>query len=117
MNNSKDNALAEKNLDKKKAKCWAIRWTVFYLILFPIFFYTALLSFMVFDGPRITMPIGLSIIFTWFWTPLSMLATTFLIWLSYFREQYKKTRLYCAVPFITFGAFVLVNAIIDVLFL
>jgi hypothetical protein len=105
MNNSKSDTLSQRSLDKRKAKRWAVVWTVIYLMLMPVLFMFALFSFMIFDNPRMTLPIGFSVIFTFFWTPLSMAIAIYSIWKSYSRSQYSQMYGYCALPFFIFFAF------------
>lgn len=87
---------------KKYARRCVISFTVLYAVLFPFLFYMAMLSSMVFDNPHMTTTRGLSIIFTTFCVPLSIPISIYLMWSRYFREQYKKSSFFCAIPLLTF---------------
>jgi hypothetical protein len=90
----------------------ATGFTIAYIILFFPFFYMGLFSCMTFDNPRMTVPVGLSIMFFIFLIPFSMPVSIYLMWSRYFRGQYQKTRIFCALPFFTFIA---VSIIVEVL--
>jgi hypothetical protein len=111
-------AISEENFSSQKtAKYCAIGWTIVYLILFPFFFYIALLSAMIFDSPRMTISIGLWTMFMYFWIPLSMLASIYLMWSNYSRRQYKKTCLYWLLPFFTISIVLILDIVLEALFL
>jgi hypothetical protein len=98
--------------DRKRAKWGATICTVVYVLLFPVFFYMALFSMMVFDNPHMTTPLGLLIIFMTFWIPLSMPVSIYLMWSRYCRHQYKKAGFCCALPLITFcGVYLMLDVL------
>ena len=103
--------------DQKSAKYCAVGWTIAFLIFFPFFFFVALMSSMIFDNPKMTAPMGLWIMFMIFWIPLSMPISIYLMWSNYSRGLYRKTRLFWALPFLTLGIVILLNAILQTLFL
>ncbi len=102
----------EEGKNRKSAKYCAIGFTILYLVLFLPFFYMGLLSSMVFDNPRMTVPVGLSMIFLTFLISLSMPVSIYLMWSRYLRGQYKKTRIFCALPIFTLVG---VSLIIEIL--
>lgn len=87
---------------EKQAKYLAVISTIIYMILFPCFFYMGLLSSMVFDNPRMTIPVGLVIIFLTLLISLSMPISIYLIWSRYLRHLYKQSIFFCSLPIITF---------------
>lgn len=92
----------EEKKNQKSAKRCAVGFTILYIILFLPFFYMGLLSSMVFDNPRMTVPIGLSIIFLTLLISLSMPVSIYLMWSRYLRGEYRKTLIFCALPIFTF---------------
>ena len=92
----------EANENQKSARRCAIGYSVVYSILFFPFFYMGLLTSMIFDNPRMTTPVGLSIIFLAFMIPLSMLISIYLMWSRYLFGRYEKIYLFCALPPLTF---------------
>ena len=60
-------------------------------------------SLMVFDKPNLNIFLGISFIFLAVCAPLSIPVSVYLIWSRYCRGDYKKTRLFCALPIIAFG--------------
>jgi len=102
----------EEEKNRKSAKYFAAGFTVLYMVLFLPFFYMGFLSSMVFDNPRMTVPVGLSIIFLTFLISLSMPVSIYLIWSRYLRGEYKKTRIFCALPIFTFiGASLIIEVL------
>lgn len=102
---------------KKKAKICAIIWTFVYILFFPFLCYSAMLSFMVFDRPNISTPLGLSIIFIIFLIPLSLPLSVDLMWSSFICKEYKKVLFLWTIPFLTIILVLILNAIIQTLFL
>jgi hypothetical protein len=100
-----------------KVKKWAIFSTMLYLVLFPFVFYVALFSAMIFDNSRVTIPLGLSIIAISFLIPLSMPLSIFFIWFHYCRFRHRQALFFCAVPIFTIAAVLVVNALLQMLFL
>ena len=98
---------------KKTAKCLAVISTLIYIVLFPPFFYMGLLSSMIFDNPRMTAPVGLSIIFLTLLISLSMPVSIYLIWSRYLRGLYKKTLFFCALPLMTFIGVSLITVLLE----
>lgn len=97
---------------RKTAKYYASVLTLVYIVLFPFFFYVALLSSMMFGNPKTTLFIGMSIMFIMFWIPLSIPISIYLMWSRFSQHKYKNTLLWGLLPFFTFAiAMVLVEAI------
>lgn len=88
----------EEEKNRKSAKHCIAGFTVLYMVLFLPLFYMGLLSSMIFDNPRMTVPIGLSIIFFTLLISLSMPVSIYLMWSRYLRGEYKKIRIFCALP-------------------
>ncbi len=86
---------------KKKARICAIAWTIIYIFLLPLLSYFALLSVMIFDNPHISIPKGLSFIFTVSLIPLSLPVSIDLMWSSYVCEEYGKIFFFWSVPWLT----------------
>ena len=103
--------------DKKSAKNFATVWTVIYLMLFPFFLLMTLMSAMIFDSPSMTVPIGLGYMFMISWIPVSMAISIYLMWSNYCKGRYKKTRVFWIVPFLTIGVVIILNGILQSLFL
>jgi hypothetical protein len=99
-------------MNRKRVKWVVVICTIIYVILFPFFFYMALLSTMVFDNPHMTVPLGSLIILVTFCIPLSMPISIYLMWSKYCRLQYKKAGFFCILPLLTFGG---VYLMLDVL--
>jgi hypothetical protein len=87
---------------RNSVKRLATGFTIAYIILFFPFFYMGLFSSMTFDNPRMTVPVGLSIMFFIFLIPFSIPISIYLMWSRYLRGQYQKTRIFCVLPFFTF---------------
>ena len=100
---------------KKITKYLAVASTLIYIVLFPFFFYMGLLSSMVFDNPRMTTPVGLSIIFLTLLISLSMPVSIYLIWSRYLRGLYKKALFFCILPLVTFIGVSLITALLETL--
>ena len=105
----------EEEKKRKSVKHCAVGFTVLYMILFFPFFYMGLLSSMVFDNPRMTVPVGLSIIFLTLLISLSMPVSVYLMWSRYLRGEYKKSRIFCALPIFTFIGVSLITEILETL--
>jgi hypothetical protein len=105
----------EEKKNRKSAKRCAVGFTILYTILFFPFFYMGLLSSMVFDNPRMTVPIGLSIIFLTLLISLSMPVSIYLMWSRCLRGEYKKTRIFCALPIFTFIGVSLITEVLGAL--
>jgi hypothetical protein len=97
---------------KRKAKICSVVWTIIYIFLFPFLSYFALLSAMIFDNPHLSIPKGLSIIFTISLIPLSLPLSIDLMWSSYVCEEYGKTLFFGSVPWLTLIAVLAYNSII-----
>src|SRR5262249_14449635 len=102
---------------KKRTKYLANICTVIYILLLPIAGYAALLSPMVFDKPTMTIPIGFIIMFLIVCVPISLLISILNIWTQYSKQQYRRVQFFCLLPFYTFGAVFLLNALLHILFL
>ncbi|MGM0440215.1 MAG: hypothetical protein ACQEP8_03765 [Chlamydiota bacterium] len=87
---------------KKYTKLLAIFFTTVYAVLFPLFLYASSSYVVVFDDPKITLPIGVMMIITGLLLPLSMPVSIYFIWSKYLRKQYEKVRLFCALPIATY---------------
>lgn len=107
----------EPSEESQKTKRLATIWTVVYLICFVPLAFFALFTIFVFDGPSVTVPVGLSIIAAAWCIPLSIPVSIYLIWSSYSSGRYKRARYFCALPIIMIGVFLLVNASLEVLFI
>lgn len=97
---------------KKKAKICAVTWTIIYVLLLPLLSYFALLSAMIFDSPHLSVPKGLSIIFSISLIPLSLPVSIDLMWSSYMCEEYRKTLFFWSVPWLTLIAALVLDPII-----
>jgi hypothetical protein len=97
--------------EQRVTRWWAFIWTLIYLVLLPPFSWMAL-----FWAASAVDELSLEkifITFTWFWTPLSILVSLYLIWSNYFHREYKRSKLSCGLPCLTFCAFVCANALVD----
>ena len=97
------------NANQTCAKYFAIIATISYGMLFPVFTWMALL-WSVSSDPSKTLEFV--IIFSWFLVPISMSFSIYLIWYKYRTGKYKHTIISCALPFLAFVAFLVVNAAI-----
>lgn len=98
---------------RKTAKFYAIAWTIIYLVLFPFFAYIALLSGMLLENPKTTVPVGLSMMLVMFCIPLSMPISIYLMWTNFSRHNYNKTLFYGLLPLFIFAlATLLVDGIL-----
>ena len=101
---------------RKKAKYSAIAWTIVYVILFPCVLYVALLSGMLLENPKTTVPVGLCMMFVMFWIPLSIPICIYLMWSSFSHHKYKRTLFWGLLPVFTFVvAIFLVDGILPLL--
>ncbi len=94
------------------AKFLAITCTCIFIALFPALTWMALFWSAAADASTM---LDFFVMFTWFWTPLSIPITIYFIWLNYAREDYRKSKLFCCLPFSTFGGFVIANALISLI--
>ena len=97
---------------RRKAKISALAWTIIYVFLLPLLSYFALLSAMIFDNPHLSIPKGLSIIFTISLIPLSLPVSVDLMWSSYMCEEYSKTLFFWSIPWFTLIAVLALDPII-----
>ena len=105
MNLENDNAedpVTEISPEQKKARRFVTVWTCLYVIFFPLIFWMALWSILIFDSPSITALIGIPIICAFLCVPLSMLVSVWKMWSHYFHKQYHKIHWFCALPFLYF---------------
>ena len=114
MSSDHNKAVPIQNI-KRKAKVCAVTWTVIYVLLLPLLSYSALLSVMIFDDPHLSIPKGLSIIFTISLIPLSLPVSVDLMWSSYVCEEYDKTLFFWSVPWLTLIAVLALDPIIQFL--
>jgi hypothetical protein len=109
---------------KRKAKICAVAWTIIYVLLLPLLSYFALLSAMIFDNPHLSIPKGLSIIFTIslmnklvgfidllpiFAMPLSLLLMCF----NYSKTHYNITRLCWVIPIFFFALALMTHIMLE----
>lgn len=111
MSSSHNKAKSVQNI-KKKAKVCAVVWTIIYILLLPLLSYFALLSVMIFDHTHLSIPKGLSIVFTLSLIPLSLPVSIDLMWSSYLCEEYGKTLFFWSVPWLTLTAELALDPII-----
>ncbi len=98
---------------RRATKCYAIMLTMVYTVFFPFFFYVALLSGMVMENPKTTVPIGLSMMFAMFWIPLSMPVSIYLMWSNFSNHKYRRTLYWGGLPpFIFVLALLIVDGIL-----
>ena len=72
-------------------------------------------SVMIFDSPRMSVPVGLSIIFVHLSVALSVPFALYRIWSRYSREYYQKSRRSCLIPIGAIGVAIAYNALVDVI--
>ena len=84
--------------DRKKSKWYAWSATIIYLFLFPFSLLFAGSSVLIFDSSRISVPVGLSVVFLYLCIPVSMLYTLCLVWSRYFKKEYKLVGKFCLIP-------------------
>lgn len=102
--------------EKNDARCAARWFTTIYILLFPICFGMAWFSPMVFDCPRMTALVGLSIIFLMCLIPLSVPVSIYLMWSRFSKGHYKKLYIFCFLPIFTFiGASILSEVLMALL--
>lgn len=96
----------------KKSARWTARFFTFlYVVLFPFFFYMAMLSPMVFNC---SIPaVGIFNIFFTFLIPLSMPVSVYLMWSRYSQGLYKKTHFFSALPVLVFIAWFILAGALD----
>ncbi len=116
-NDSAEDPVTEISPEQKKARRFVTVWTCLYVILFPLIFWMALWSILIFDSPSITALIGIPIICAFLCVPLSMLVSIWKMWSHYFHKQYYKIHWFCALPFFMFLFAISVNIVVQKLFL
>ena len=120
MNLENDNAgdpVIEISPEQKKARRFVTIWTCLYVIFFPLIFWMALWSILIFDSPSISVFIGIPIICAFLCVPLSMLVSIWKMWSQYFHAQYEKLYWYCALPFFVFLFAICINIVVQKIFL
>lgn len=120
MNLENDNAedpVTEISPEQKKARRFVTVWTCLYIIFFPLIFWMALWSILIFDSPSITALIGIPIICAFLCVPLSMLVSVWKMWSHYFHKQYQKIHWFCALPFFMLLFAICINIAVQKLFL
>ncbi len=88
---------------RQSTKAILVPTTIAYLLLFPLSFAYAVVSVLVFDGPRMTPLAGGSIIFLCFCVPFSIPVTIYLMWSRYSKQNYVKSRRSCLIPLYMIG--------------
>ncbi len=101
---------------QKLAKCWGLISTVIYFVLFPILLYFSLFSFMAFDDPHMTIPLGWTYIFLFLSIPFSIPIALFFIWMKYSRAEYQKSMVFCGLPLLITIISICIVELLDVLF-
>ncbi len=84
--------------EQRNTRRWAITATVIYLLLLLPLLALATTSVMIFDKPDLSIPVGLTLIFSYFCIPLSIIPALCLIWSRYTRSEYQKARRFCLLP-------------------
>lgn len=97
------------NANQARAKYFAVISTVAYGMLFPVFTWMALLWSAASDSSK---TLEFFIIFSWFWVPISIPSSIYLMWSKYRTGKYKHTIISCALPLLAFATFLVVNAAI-----
>jgi hypothetical protein len=116
-NDSAEDPVTEISPEQKKARRFVTVWTCLYVIFFPLIFWMALWSILIFDSPSITALIGIPIICAFLCVPLSMLVSIWKMWSHYFHKQYHKIHRFCALPFFMLLFAISVNIVVQKLFL
>ena len=107
---SQDLLVTRNKAAQKTTKYLAVVCTIVYSILFPFLFYMGLLSSMIFDNPRMTALVGVSIIFLTLLISLSIPISIYLTWSRYLRGLYRKAIFFCALPLIvSIGVFLIIS--------
>lgn len=88
---------------QKAAKICAITWTAIYLLLIPLAFYFAALSFMIFGHPHMSAHKGFSIICIISLIPISLPFSIDLMWSNYICKEYEKTLIFWSLPWFTWA--------------
>ena len=115
--NSAEDPVTEISSEQKKARRFVTVWTCLYVIFFPLIFWMALWSILIFDSPSITALIGIPIICAFLCIPLSMLVSIWKMWSEYFHAQYEKLYWFCALPFFVLLFAICINIVVQKLFL
>ena len=102
---------------QKKMFQFVLIWTCIYIVLFPLIFWMALWSALVFDSPGMSISIGLTIIGATFCIPLSMMVSVWKMWSYYFRDEHNKIYRILALPLWAFLFAVIVNIFLKVVIL
>ena len=116
-NNSDEDPVTEISPEQKKARRFVTVWTCLYVIFFPLIFWMALWSILIFDSPSITAFTGILIVGAFLCVPLSMLVSVWKMWSHYFHKQYHKIHWFCALPFFMLLFAISVNIVVQKLFL
>jgi len=95
--------------NQRTAKLCTITLGIIYSILFPIFFWMALFWNAASDAVRLT---DFLTNFTWFLVPISIPLSIYLMWSRYRKGSFEKVFYGCLWPFIAFGIFLFINALI-----
>jgi len=101
---------------QKMTKLCGFISTVIYLVLFPILLYFSLFSFMAFDDPHMTVPLGWTYILLFLSIPLSIPIALFFIWLKYSRAEYQKSMIFCGLPLLIATISIGIVELLDALF-
>lgn len=94
------------NTTQMSTKYFAVISTVAYGMLFPIFIWMALL------WSASVEPYKALVIFSWFWIPISIPFSIYLMWSKYRAGKYKHTIISSLLPLLAFAAFLATNAAI-----
>ncbi len=97
------------NATQTRAKYFTVISTVAYGMLFPVFTWMALLWSASSDFSK---ALEFFIIFSWFWIPISIPFSIYLMWSRYRTGKYKHTIIFGTLPLLAFATFLVVNAAI-----
>ena len=95
-------------LNQRGAKAIAIASTIVYL---AIFFPLCWIAFFWLAATEPSQARELTVAFSWFWTPITIPISVYSTWSSYRMKNYKRILIWCSLPLLTFGSFMLVSAI------
>lgn len=96
-------------MNQISAKYCAIISTTAYAILLPILTWMALFWSASSDPSKV---LDFFIVFTWFWTPISILFSIYLMWSKYRIGHYKNVLIFCSLPLLAFSVFLVVNLLV-----